>query len=593
MYCRLVKNISCAGLQILHFFGKKYAARFTACAGAALYILPACLMLFTGCTGLPVKTEPLVDYTDTDSIAREVGAVRQLITDKPLAALVRAKRLEQCCSETAEIQELYTNAKQAVISAFSTAAAAQEWHTALTLFRSLAALHETPAEWTEEQLLQMQQKEWQEKGFAALAAAPDKTSGDAASIQIMQTLIQGVVTVWVDRGITIEKGLGRADRMIGSGFFIDSSGYLITNYHVIQSEVDPSYEGFSRVYIKQAGNSAVRIPAKVVGWDPVFDLALLKVEITPEVYFQLGSSKDLVIGSKIYAMGSPAGLDQTLTSGIVSAQNRRLLSLGSVLQIDAPVNHGSSGGPIIDEQGRVQAVVFAGLERQEGLNFAIPVELLKHVLPQLYAGGKVQHAWLGAFGNTADKAAGGVRAGGAADKTDGDSAADAAGGAVLLYALPDGPAAYIPHGSVITHINGIKIETLEDLQTQLMHVTPGTIIELSGVRNTWYVLTEPRPEYPAEQVYRKERIDRAMLPLYGLYLTSTGRRKAFRITDVVRGSSADEAGFTEGDYFEIRTMELHKENSVIYTQIYTKRRKAGYLDAFMGIWAYLDSPSYF
>ena len=130
--------------------------------------------------------------------------------------------------------------------------------------------------------------------------------------------------------------------MIGSGFFIDANGYLITNYHVIQSEVDPEYEGFSRVYIKRAENPTVRIPAKVVGWDATFDLALLKMEINPEVYFQLGSAEDLNIGSRIYAIGSPAGLEQTLTSGIVSAQNRRLLSLGSVLQIDAPVNHGSS-----------------------------------------------------------------------------------------------------------------------------------------------------------------------------------------------------------------------------------------------------------
>lgn len=567
---------------------------FAGFVGVVFCAVMVCPLLFMGCTALPVKTAPLVDYTDTDSIAREAAAVRQLITDKPLAALVRAKRLEQCCGNQAGIQEVYVDAKQAAAAAFQTAVAAQEWNTALTLFRSLAALHEAPAEWTEKTLLEMQQQQWQEKGYSALAAhsLPESLADSATALPIIRELIQGVVTVWVDRGITIEKGLGRADRMIGSGFFIDAGGYLITNYHVIQSEVDPSYEGYSRVYIKRADNTAVRIPAKVIGWDPVFDLALLKVEITPEVVFQLGTSKDLAIGSKIYAMGSPAGLDQTLTSGIVSAQNRRLLSLGSVLQIDAPVNHGSSGGPIIDEAGRVQAVVFAGLERQEGLNFAIPVELLKNVLPQLYAGGKVQHAWIGAFGNTADNTTGG-----------------SGKGVTLLYTLPDSPAAYIPFGSIITHINGIKIETLEDIQTQLMRYSSGTIIELSGYekleytlamdtgddtkRKTWYVLTESRPEYPAEQVYLKERFDRAMLPLYGLYLTSVGRKKAFRIADVVRGSSADEAGFTEGDYFEIRNMELHKEDTVIYTQIYTKRRKAGYLDAFMGIWAYLDSPSYF
>ena len=78
--------------------------------------------------------------------------------------------------------------------------------------------------------------------------------------------------------------------------------------------------------------------------------------MTPPAVFSLGSSQDLAVGTRIYAMGSPAGLDQTLTSGIVSAKNRRFISLGEVLQIDAPINHGNSGGPIVDETGLVQAV---------------------------------------------------------------------------------------------------------------------------------------------------------------------------------------------------------------------------------------------
>ena len=104
----------------------------------------------------------------------------------------------------------------------------------------------------------------------------------------------------------------------------------------------------------------------------MFDLALVKTELTPRMVFQLGTSDQLKVGNRIYAIGSPAGLEQTLTSGIVSAQKRRLLSLGDVLQIDAPINHGNSGGPIVDEAGRVQAVVFAGIESYEGSTSRFP-----------------------------------------------------------------------------------------------------------------------------------------------------------------------------------------------------------------------------
>ncbi|MEL3907166.1 MAG: S1C family serine protease [Treponema sp.] len=560
------------------------------------YLICCCLVLCVACTSVTPSFPPPVDYTDGGSVVREIETVRALIEEKPLEALLRAKRLQLYAGSTETVSALYRSSEAAVYRLFETAADENRWEDALRLFRSLEALRSAPAGWSEEKITEAQRTVWKEKGYTALLQ-PDTShnssaADEAPSIQTVGRMMKGTVTVWVDRGITIEKGMGRVDRMIGSGFFIDSQGYLITNYHVIQSDVDPEYEGYSRVYIKLPEDPAVRIPAKVVGWDPVFDLALLKTEITPEVYFQLGSSRDLNAGSKIYAIGSPAGLEQTVTSGIVSAQNRRFLSLGSVLQIDAPVNHGSSGGPIIDERGLVQAIVFAGLERQESLNFAIPVELLKLILPRLYAGGAVRHAWTAAYGRTAK---GGENP-----------------GVELIYALPGSSSAHIPAGTLITHINGRQVGSLEALQNELMRLDSGTVIRISGraplpsagtqaaektppvlPQQDWYLLLEDRPEAPAEQIYRRDSASRAMLPLYGLYLETAGRRKSFRIADVIQGSYADEAGFSAGDYLEIRTMELRKDESAVYTQIYTKRRKAAYLDTFMDIWAYLDSPSYF
>ena len=593
---------------------------------SALIVL---LVTFNACASVTPSFSQNVDYTDGRSVIREIEAIRNLIAKKPLDALLRAKHLTLYTENTDEINTLYQETKLTVEKLFFEAVENGTWDEALKIFRSLTVLEEAPVHWSEQKLVSAQRDKWKEKKFDALIQSTAQLSdgvNDAPSLETVRKMMKGTVTVWVDRGMTIEKGLGRADRMIGSGFFIDANGYLITNYHVIQSEVDPEYEGYSRVYVKLAENPTVRIPAKVVGWDTIFDLALLKTEINPEVYFQLGSSEDLNIGSRIYAIGSPAGLEQTLTSGIVSAQNRRLLSLGSVLQIDAPVNHGSSGGPIIDEAGRVQAIVFAGLERNEGLNFAIPVELLRLILPQLYAGGETVHAWMSCYGVSVKESP------------------QQEAGTELVYAVPGSSASVIPAGAVITHLNGRAVPTLEALQSDLMRLSAGTIVKVSGyapvhapaanrdissgsgidaigdtgntagnagysagnmdgadgkehrwekTRQDWYVQLESRPKQPAELVYRKDSRARTMLPVYGIYLESAGGKKSFRITEVIPGSHADETGFSAGDYLEIHKMEVQKAEEALYTQIYTKRRKSAYLDTFMDIWAYLDNPSYF
>ena len=621
---------------------------------SALIVL---LLTFGACSSVTPSFPQSVNYTDGRSVTREIEAVRGLIAEKPLDALLRANRLTRYTESTDEISTLYQDAQSAVEELFFKTVENGAWDEALKIFRSLAALGHTPAQWSEQKLIAAQRDKWKEKKFDALIQDSARLSGgvhDAPSLETVRKMMKGTVTVWVDRGMTIEKGLGRADRMIGSGFFIDANGYLITNYHVIQSEVDPEYEGFSRVYIKRAENPTVRIPAKVVGWDTTFDLALLKTEINPEVYFQLGSSEDLNIGSRIYAIGSPAGLEQTLTSGIVSAQNRRLLSLGSVLQIDAPINHGNSGGPIIDEAGRVQAIVFAGLERNEGLNFAIPVELLRLILPQLYAGGETVHAWMSCYGVSVKESP------------------QQGAGTELVYAVPGSSASVIPAGALITHLNGRAVPSLEALQAELMRLSAGTIVKVSGyaplhtpstndarpsgsgtdragttgnvnvsiapdaignsgnsagntanistgntasatsdtvgnmggaelsdehrwekTRQDWYVQLEARPKQPAELVYRKDSRARAMLPVYGIYLENAGGKKSFRITEVIPGSYADETGFSAGDYLEIHKMEVQKAEEALFTRIYTKRRKSAYLDTFIDIWAYLDNPSYF
>ncbi|MGP1529830.1 MAG: S1C family serine protease [Treponema sp.] len=574
--------------------------------------LVCCLFCLVACTSVVYQTAPAVDYMDKGSVEREIEAVSRLVGTEPLEALVRAKRLHAysgtCAASAAAdadgITALYADATAAVQKLFEQARADCKWAEALRLFNSLIAVGVSLDSQMYADIIKNRQMQWQQKGYAALVpdASVSSTARAANSplTEVVQHLFKACVTIWVDLGLKVEKGVGSANRVIGSGFFIDPSGYIVTNYHVIQSEVDPEYEGYSRLYIKvsnSSGQTSARIPAKVIGWDPLFDLALLKTEMKPEAVFVLGSSADLKIGSKVYAMGSPVGLEQTLTSGIVSARNRQLFALGTALQIDVPVNPGNSGGPLIDESGRVQAIVFAGLADYEGLNFAIPVELLQTVLPHLYEGGKVPHSWTGGYGRTVEGFAG-----------------EDIKGVQLVYAIPGSPAAQIPQGAVITQINGTAVHSLEVLQKALLQISPDTLVVVSGYEplsrdtlianeNTgkleqkdWYLITQTRPDKPAKQIYYKDSKEHAALPLYGLHLESAGKRNAFRIKEVLPDSYADEAGFSSGDYIEISALELEEDEDMdefLCMYVYAKRRKGGYLESFMEFPTYLDSSSYF
>lgn len=547
------------------------------------------LFLVVSCAS-SAKTAVAVDYSDERSIMYEVKKTRLVLEKEPVHALLRAKLLLDNSKPIEAVELLYSDAKDRTRKEFDAAVDSERWTDALKIWKSLSVLSLTPSEWNEQRILANRTRSWRSDGNKTLLELErvEKASAidEAPDSEIVARKIKGTVTVWVDRGLKVQQRVGYADRVIGSGFFIDNRGYLITNYHVISSEVDPKYEGYSRLFIKLASDPDTRIPARVIGWDPVFDLALLKTEITPPEVFKLGSSEDLKIGHRIYAIGSPAGLEQTLTSGIVSAQRRRLLSLGDVLQIDAPINHGNSGGPIVDEQGRVQAVVFAGIEPFEGLNFAIPVELLRIILPALYAGGKVSHPWMGAYGKTISFS--------------GSSRQD---GVSIVYTVPGSPLSMsgINRDTIITAINDIPVRTLEELQNLIIREQPGTIIKVTGAEDAtkaeslrdWFVLLEDRPEKPSRLAFDRDVDFRVLLPLFGMTLEPVGSGSRYSIRSLVRGSIADESGFSEQDVITIRKVDFDEDNSYVSVQFSTKRRKSGYMDAFIGLAASLDSPSYF
>ena len=175
---------------------------------------------------------------------------------------------------------------------------------------------------------------------------------------------------------------------LGSGFIIDKDGFVVTNNHVIQDA--------DQIKVKLGGDTEV--DAEVVGRDANTDLALLKIKIGKDLpVIKLGDSDELKIGQWVVAIGSPFGLERTVTAGIVSAKGRVIGSgpYDNFIQTDASINPGNSGGPLINMKGEVVGINTAIIAAGSGIGFAIPINLAKKIIAQLKSEGEVTRGWLG------------------------------------------------------------------------------------------------------------------------------------------------------------------------------------------------------
>jgi S1-C subfamily serine protease len=399
-------------------------------------------------------------------------------------------------------------------------------------------------------------------------------------------MIKGVATVIVDLGYAVQSGVGYRNQSLGSAFFVDASGLLITNYHVIASEVDPSYEGYSRMYIRLGASTNPRIRATVVGWDAALDLALIKADVTPEYVFSLADWALPAVGDTVTAIGSPAGLEQTVTSGIVSAQGRRLLQLGDVVQIDAALNPGNSGGPVVDSEGRLVGVAFAQAANFQGLNFAIPAEWLAAALPALLSGGRAARPWLGTSLAEGTKSGAEVQ---------------------IIYTAPLTPAAEqrILEGSYMKSFNGVPVKDLTSritaLQKMLISGRPGELAALELQDGTTYLLqTITRPDLPLVKAAEADTRERLAAPFFGMILSPSGQSSglfssgaAYLVKEVARGSAADELGLQAGDPVSIRSFTIDQKEGYAVMSIAVKRRSRGFLEAYLQLAVLLDSSDTF
>jgi 2-alkenal reductase len=188
---------------------------------------------------------------------------------------------------------------------------------------------------------------------------------------------------------------------VGSGFVIDREGHVVTNNHVAELDLD---------WLVAFADERT-VPAKVIGADPGSDLAVFKVELLPEdvVVVELGDSSTLQVGQLAIAIGNPFGLERTVTTGVISSLSRTLprtdsqFLLAEVIQTDAAINPGNSGGPLLDSQGRVigiNSAIRSVSGYNSGVGFAVPVNVIKRVVPELIAHGHYAHPWLGVSGAT-------------------------------------------------------------------------------------------------------------------------------------------------------------------------------------------------
>lgn len=256
---------------------------------------------------------------------------------------------------------------------------------------------------------------------------------------------------------------------LGSGFIIDADGYIVTNHHVIEGADD----------IKVTLNDGRTLPAKLIGADTASDLALLKVAVDkPLPTLAFGDSDRARVGDWVVAIGNPFGLGGSVTAGIISARGRDIHSgpYDDFLQIDAPINSGNSGGPIIDASGRVVGVntaIFSPNGGNIGIGFAIPARNAEQVVGELREHGAVTRGWLGVQIQPLT-----------------DDVAEALNvkpgeGTLVADVVGDGPArrAGLQAGDIVTRFNGTLIKEPRDLSRAVASAAPGEKVTLDVIRN--------------------------------------------------------------------------------------------------------------
>jgi serine protease Do len=261
---------------------------------------------------------------------------------------------------------------------------------------------------------------------------------------------------------------------LGSGVIVDSKGYIVTNYHVV--------ERADKIRVSLMGDPpSVSYPAKVIGTDKETDLAVIKIDIDhPLPAAKLGNSDGMNVGDWVLAIGSPFGLEESVTAGIVSAKGRNIVpgrQFQSFIQTDAAINPGNSGGALVDVSGNlvgINSAIYSESGGNLGIGFAIPAALAKSVMQSIIHDGKVVRGWLGVQIHDLDAGLAGPPG-------------PASGNGVAIAGIVrGGPAdlAGMAPGDVITEVDGHPADSVGHVMNEIAALKPGTVMNLRVIRGT-------------------------------------------------------------------------------------------------------------
>jgi serine protease Do len=362
---------------------------------------------------------------------------------------------------------------------------------------------------------------------------------------------------------------GKPRRMgLGTGFIIRDDGLILTNAHVIQ--------GADIVEVQLTENSDKQYKAEIIGFDQRTDIALIKIKPDGKLpTVSLGSSKELQIGEWVAAFGNPYGHGHSMTKGIISSKGRAIGEINKIplLQTDASINPGNSGGPLVNSKGQVIGINSAIDARAQGIGFAIPIDEVKVILPQLEQRGSIRKGFLGVHPGDLD-----------------DRAAEILGmdeyrGAVIL-GLGDGPAKKggLRTYDVITELDNKKIRNSQDLVDSVADIDPGKKIKVKFLRDergkpvtkTTDVIIGERPDERPRKTSEVKKYDGQKAP-FNLGFTISDMTSDLRdewkilddvdrplVTEVERNSLASREGLRVGDILvDINSTEIKKSKDAI------------------------------
>ncbi|MGH8268052.1 MAG: S1C family serine protease [Steroidobacteraceae bacterium] len=321
---------------------------------------------------------------------------------------------------------------------------------------------------------------------AAAPLAPEAPRTEAAPARVtyaaaVQRAAPAVVNVYTARVVTerLAPSLGelfgeflpryrqRIERTLGSGVIVDANGHIVTNHHVIANA--------DSIRVQLADGRVA--DAHIVGSDPDTDLAVLKIELASLPVAPLGHSDQLRVGDIVLAIGNPLGLSQTVTHGIVSAVSRAQLGIAPLedfIQTDAPINRGNSGGALVDSSGALVGINTAMVAKSlgvEGIGFAIPVNMVRGVLSDIVAHGRVIRGWIGIVPeDLSDEQA--------------QRLGLARGGVVIANLYVGSPAqqAGLQPGDLLQAIDGADLRGAQDALGRIALRKPGSTVKLRGLR---------------------------------------------------------------------------------------------------------------